>query len=137
MSTAHSHELAAEDRYRALLAVSEAIVSCRDLPALFHAFAEQLVQVAHYDALRAAAPHRRGPGSPMRRRSGRGAGYPPASCPPASVTVSEIAESGSSRSSTPSVKSATTVARPFAPIRCGGSTSLTFPCSSEAVSAKA
>lgn len=51
MSTAHSHELATEDRYRALLAVSEAIVSCRDLPALFHAFAEQLVRVAHYDAL--------------------------------------------------------------------------------------
>lgn len=51
MSSAHSHGQAAEDGYRALLAVSEAIVSCRDLPALFHALAGQLVQVAHYDAL--------------------------------------------------------------------------------------
>lgn len=51
MSTAHSHDQAAEDRYRALLAVSEAIVSCRDLPALFRALSGQLVQVAHYDAL--------------------------------------------------------------------------------------
>jgi formate hydrogenlyase transcriptional activator len=34
-----------------LLAVSEAITSCRDLPALFHALAGRLVQVAHYDAL--------------------------------------------------------------------------------------
>jgi formate hydrogenlyase transcriptional activator len=51
VSTAHSHDQAAEDRYRALLAVSEAIVSCRDLPALFRALSGQLVQVAHYDAL--------------------------------------------------------------------------------------
>lgn len=42
---------ALEDRYRALLAVSEAIASCRDLPPLFHALAGQLGQVAHYDAL--------------------------------------------------------------------------------------
>ena len=51
MLSAHSHEQAAEDRYLALLAVSEAIASYRDLPALFHALAGQLVQVAHYDAL--------------------------------------------------------------------------------------
>lgn len=51
MSTAHSHELAAEDRYRALLAVSEDIASCRDLPALFRALATHLVDVVHYDAL--------------------------------------------------------------------------------------
>jgi formate hydrogenlyase transcriptional activator len=42
---------ATEDRYRALLAVSEAIASYRDLPALFHELAGQLVQVAHFDAL--------------------------------------------------------------------------------------
>lgn len=51
MPTTHSHGQVAEDRYRALLAVSEAIVSCRDLRALFHALAGKLVQVAHYDAL--------------------------------------------------------------------------------------
>jgi formate hydrogenlyase transcriptional activator len=34
-----------------LLAVSESIASCRELPALFHALAGRLVQVAHYDAL--------------------------------------------------------------------------------------
>ena len=42
---------ATEDRYRALLAVSEAIASHRDLPALFHELAGQLVQVVHFDAL--------------------------------------------------------------------------------------
>ncbi len=42
---------AAEHRYRALLGVSEAIVSHRDLSALFHELAGQLVRVAHYDAL--------------------------------------------------------------------------------------
>ncbi|MBK9128035.1 MAG: sigma 54-interacting transcriptional regulator [Phycisphaerales bacterium] len=42
---------ATENRYRALLAVSEAIVSYRDLPALFHQLAGQLVRVAHCDAL--------------------------------------------------------------------------------------
>ncbi len=51
MSTAHSLAQAAEGRYRALLAVSEAIVSCRDLSGLLHALAGQLEQVAHYDAL--------------------------------------------------------------------------------------
>lgn len=40
-----------EDRYRALLAVSESIAMHRDLTALFHALADQLVQVAHYNAL--------------------------------------------------------------------------------------
>lgn len=42
---------ATHDRYRALLAVTQAIASCRELPALFHALAEQLVHVADYDAL--------------------------------------------------------------------------------------
>jgi formate hydrogenlyase transcriptional activator len=42
---------ATEDRYLALLAVSEAIASCRDLPALFHQLASQLVQVVRFDAL--------------------------------------------------------------------------------------
>ena len=42
---------ASEDRYRALLAVSGAIVAHRDLPALFHELASQLVQVVHFDAL--------------------------------------------------------------------------------------
>ncbi|GMU84495.1 MAG: sigma-54-dependent Fis family transcriptional regulator [Planctomycetota bacterium] len=53
MSLAESDQraTATEDRYRALLAVSESIASCRDLPALFHALAGRLVQVAHYDAL--------------------------------------------------------------------------------------
>ncbi|MFO0840706.1 MAG: sigma 54-interacting transcriptional regulator [Phycisphaerae bacterium] len=53
MSNGDSDEqlTALENRYRALLAVSESIASCRDLPALFHALAGQLVQVAHYDAL--------------------------------------------------------------------------------------
>ena len=47
---------ASEDRYRALLAVSGAIVSHRDLPALFHELAGQLVQVVQFDALSAASP---------------------------------------------------------------------------------
>jgi len=42
---------ASEDRYRALLAVSGAIVSHRDLPGLFRELAGQLVQVVHFDAL--------------------------------------------------------------------------------------
>jgi formate hydrogenlyase transcriptional activator len=42
---------ATEERYRALLAVSEAIASYRDLPALFHELAGQLVQVVRFDAL--------------------------------------------------------------------------------------
>ena len=42
---------ATEDRYRALLAVSEAIISHRDLPALFHELADRLQQVACFDYL--------------------------------------------------------------------------------------
>src|SRR5262249_12061444 len=42
---------AADDRYRALLAVSEAIVSHRDLPALFHELAGRLQQVVRFDYL--------------------------------------------------------------------------------------
>jgi formate hydrogenlyase transcriptional activator len=45
------HLPASEDRYRALLAVSEAIVTHRDLPALFHELAGQLVPLVHFDAL--------------------------------------------------------------------------------------
>lgn len=40
-----------EDRYRALLAVSEAIISHRDLPALLHGLAGQLLSVVQFDAL--------------------------------------------------------------------------------------
>src|ERR1700737_176610 len=40
---------AADDRYRALLAVSEAIVSHRDLAALFHELAGRLHQVGRFD----------------------------------------------------------------------------------------
>ena len=39
------------DRYRALLAVSEAIASHRDLSALFHELASRLQQVVHFDYL--------------------------------------------------------------------------------------
>jgi formate hydrogenlyase transcriptional activator len=49
--TAHPHGQAAEDRYRALLGVSAAIVSHRDLAALFRVLADELVHVADYDAL--------------------------------------------------------------------------------------
>src|ERR1700758_4069124 len=41
----------ADQRYRALLAVSEAIVSHRDLSALFHELAARLRQVVHFDYL--------------------------------------------------------------------------------------
>ena len=41
----------ADQRYRALLAVSEAIVSHRDLSALFHELAGRLHQVVHFDYL--------------------------------------------------------------------------------------
>ena len=53
MSTADSAErpMAAEVRYRALLAVSAAITSRRDLPSLFRELAGQLVQVVPFDAL--------------------------------------------------------------------------------------
>jgi formate hydrogenlyase transcriptional activator len=43
--------MAKGDRYRALLAVSEAIVSHRDLSALFHELAGRLHQVVQFDAL--------------------------------------------------------------------------------------
>jgi formate hydrogenlyase transcriptional activator len=48
-----SHGLASEceDRYQALLAVSEAIVSYRDLPALFHELAALLQEVVRFDWL--------------------------------------------------------------------------------------
>jgi formate hydrogenlyase transcriptional activator len=42
---------AIEGRYRALLAVSEAIASYRDLPTLFHELAGQLAAVVDFDAL--------------------------------------------------------------------------------------
>src|SRR5580692_866538 len=42
---------AADGRYRALLAVSEAIVSHRDLSALFHELAGRLQQVVRFDYL--------------------------------------------------------------------------------------
>jgi len=43
--------LSADRQYRALLAVSEAIVSHRDLSALFHELADQLHQVVRFDYL--------------------------------------------------------------------------------------
>src|SRR5260370_42499682 len=43
--------VATGDRYRGLLAVSEAIVSHRELSALFHELAGRLHQVVHFDYL--------------------------------------------------------------------------------------
>ena len=53
MSAAHSdgQATAAGDRYRALLAVSEAIVSHRDLSALFHELAGRLHPLVRFDSL--------------------------------------------------------------------------------------
>src|SRR5437868_1977375 len=53
MTTAHTdgQVTAPGDAYRALLAVSEAIVSHRDLSALFHELAGRLHQVARFDHL--------------------------------------------------------------------------------------
>ena len=53
MTTAHmdGQVTAPGDAYRALLAVSEAIVSHRDLSALFHELAGRLHQVARFDYL--------------------------------------------------------------------------------------
>src|SRR5271166_5361373 len=53
MTSDHSDGQAAAtgDRYQALLAVSEAIVSHRDLSALFHELAGRLHQVVHFDYL--------------------------------------------------------------------------------------
>jgi hypothetical protein len=42
---------AADDRYRAWLAVSAAIIAHRDLSALFHEMAGRLRQVVHFDYL--------------------------------------------------------------------------------------
>ena len=42
---------ASGELYRALLAVSEAIVSHRDLSALFHELADRLHEVVHFDYL--------------------------------------------------------------------------------------
>ncbi len=50
-SDSHTPATAAENRYRALLAVSEAIASYREFAALFHTLADQLVRVVHFDAL--------------------------------------------------------------------------------------
>src|ERR1700751_857654 len=46
-----SAALSTERRHRTLLAVSEAIVSHRDLPALFHELAGRLHQVVRFDYL--------------------------------------------------------------------------------------
>src|SRR5437667_12568834 len=53
MTTAHrdGQVTAPGDAYRALLAVSEALVSHRDLSALFHELAGRLHQVARFDHL--------------------------------------------------------------------------------------
>ncbi len=53
MTGAHGdgQTVAASDRYRALLAVSEAIVSCRDLPALLRELANRLHQVVRFNTL--------------------------------------------------------------------------------------
>ena len=53
MSNAHSDTQPNDygDRYRALLAVSEAIVLHRDLPALFHELAGRLHEVVQFDWL--------------------------------------------------------------------------------------
>src|SRR5258708_32554823 len=53
MTSAHSDAQAIDDRerYRALLAVSEAIVSHRDLSALLHDLAGRLQQVVRFDYL--------------------------------------------------------------------------------------
>ena len=44
-------QAAAGDRYQTLLAISEAIVSHRDLSSLFHDLADQLRRVARFDYL--------------------------------------------------------------------------------------
>ena len=53
MAHADSHRQTAstDDPHRALLAVSEAIVAHRDLPALFHELAGRLRHVVHFDAV--------------------------------------------------------------------------------------
>jgi formate hydrogenlyase transcriptional activator len=51
MSSAHFDATATGEPYRALLAVSDAIVSHRDLPALFHELADRLHPVVRFDFL--------------------------------------------------------------------------------------
>ena len=51
MSLAIDQTMDTKDRYRALLSVSQAIVSHRDLPSLFHDMAGQLRAVVSFDAL--------------------------------------------------------------------------------------
>jgi formate hydrogenlyase transcriptional activator len=51
MADAGGQVSSTEDRYRALLGVSQAIATQRDLPALFHELADQLAQVVPFDAL--------------------------------------------------------------------------------------
>src|ERR1700739_3273848 len=47
----NAQTLSASPQYRTLLAVSEAIVAQRDLPALFHDLTERLQQVVRFDYL--------------------------------------------------------------------------------------
>jgi formate hydrogenlyase transcriptional activator len=51
MADSNEQTTTTEDRYRALLGVSEAIATQRDLPALFHELAGRLVQVVPFDFL--------------------------------------------------------------------------------------
>lgn len=51
MSSAEQDEQVSRDQYRALFAVSDAIASHRDLPALFHELRGRLGRVVRYDAL--------------------------------------------------------------------------------------
>jgi formate hydrogenlyase transcriptional activator len=51
MADSDGRPAAPEDRYRALLGVSEAIATQRDLPALFHELAGRLAQIVPFDAL--------------------------------------------------------------------------------------
>src|ERR1043165_8106482 len=51
MAHSDAPAMSTEDRYRALLAVSEAIASHRDVPALFHELAGLLAAVVQFDFL--------------------------------------------------------------------------------------
>ncbi|MBX3396867.1 MAG: sigma 54-interacting transcriptional regulator [Phycisphaerae bacterium] len=51
MAVPNGMTMSVQDRYRALLAISGAIISHRDLPALFHDLARQLAAVVQFDAL--------------------------------------------------------------------------------------
>jgi formate hydrogenlyase transcriptional activator len=51
MAVSEREKITNEGRYQALLGVSEAIVSQRDFPALFHELAERLGQVVSFDYL--------------------------------------------------------------------------------------